>query len=237
MKKYFVRKFTALLLVFTVLLNIFTSSALAAPKKNENSVEISDYIEDLTSYVQRNKDGTLELSKKAVKLVGSDVYYSAISSMQNVNRMIEEGYLSTDKDCNISITSKYIEEISNQCNSDQFVVANNNELSIINVESALKDMQKASASGGVTKIVWTWYGCELYLNDDLCNDVVGGTSIATLLGLVIPDPVVCKAIAIACALSGGLISINNNGNGVRIKMYIIYLPLPPKITPFWFAPQ
>lgn len=219
------KKIVSLILIFALLISV-PADVNAQTKDTQNST-----YETLQKHLIRNNDGTLHLD--GYKLNNHDAQLSIKANLDLVNTMIINGYLESDEKGNLTVTSKYISELKNNSNYDVKSYGNTIILASRN-ESSDTELNRSAqtVSGGETKIVWQWYGFDLYLDNYVSNKVAGGAGIAATLSALIPEPTVSKALATALGVSAGLIAFNNEGNGVIIKIEDIYY-----ISIIWIKPQ
>ncbi|MEH7454188.1 hypothetical protein [Gottfriedia acidiceleris] len=217
-------------IVFTLLSNVFLVNAKAASNTNTSQInpqKFQQYVEVFGKHLAKNTDGTLYLKTAKIPSNIDKAYVrEAINGINTTNRMIKSGYLVADKYGNITITNKY-----------KNAVAKNNNLEVKTSGNTLTVQSKVTTLAGVNKVVWTWYGCQLYLNSTNANKVAAGSFGAASLALFIPDPLVCKIVAAALGLVGAAVSYANaSGKGVIIKINISMIPVPHAV-PFWFGSQ
>ena len=72
--------------------------------------------------------------------------------------------------------------------------------------------------GGVTKAFISNNVAYVYLNNDHANAISFGASVASIVGTIIPGPVITKVAAIICGWSGAIIRGANRGRGVVIRV-------------------
>jgi hypothetical protein len=228
--------------------NVPESINLHSP--SSTAATLSPYtIQKLTPYISTKSDGSLYIQKSANQVgVTATEYEQAQKSLLSSNLMIKKGFLTADHSGNISITPKYTQTVN--ANINKASIAQKNNLSLYTVkQSPLKShciiqnntLTLRTAYSGVNKVVWTWYGCDLYLNNETASKVSSGINIAGTLSVLIPEPVVSKVLAIALSAAGNIIAFNNtNGRGVIIKILIappLYGSSLPTVSPIWISSQ
>ena len=143
-----------------------------------------------------------------------------------VKLMEDDGFLEVDKTSNVvRITEKYKREV---------LVRAADEYEVTFTENSVTLISKNAASGGVTKIEFTTFGYNIYLDSTTANQVAAGVGGAAALSVLIPDPVACKIIAAALGVISSLIAYNNaGGTGVIISYFGGF----PNGYFYWIAPQ
>lgn len=129
-----------------------------------------------------------------------------------VQEMIDQGYLDIDDQNNITITEKYANEITEKANeAGEQIIIQDNEIILISPSSFSR------AYSGVTKVVWTFMGFDVYL-DNYWSGVVseGGNLPAAVLGLFAP-PVGAVVGVIVAMHSYTIARANKNGRGVILN--------------------
>lgn len=205
-------------------------------------------IQKLTPYISTKSDGSLYIQKSANQVgVTATEYEQAQKSLLSSNLMIKKGFLTADHSGNISITPKYTQTVS--ANINKASIAQKNNLSLYTVkQSPLKShciiqnntLTLRTAYSGVNKVVWTWYGCDLYLNNETASKVAAGIGIGSAISALIPDVSVSKVVTVALAVAGGVIGFNNaSGRGVIIKLLIApsFNGPFPTVSPIWISSQ
>jgi len=169
-------------------------------KKHENAVRM------LERYLLLSESGNIILNapQSLIRRTDAKMFNSFIISLEQINRMIDEGYLVANEDFSISVTEKYRQKCSN-------VFAEGNTV-------CFEDGVKLSSFSSVNKIVYYWWGYKVWISNANCNRMVGGTTAGAVLALLIPDPTLCKAVAIALGLTSAIIIIANaEGRGIIIR--------------------
>ena len=174
-----------------------------------------------------------------VSLMVSSIPVSAMSHMEDVDvyatqAMIDSGYLEMDSNGNLFITAKYQEWVEKKAKElGKKVVVNQNEIIFYDSE-----ITYASNGGGVTKIVWALVGSDVYLSSEDAERIAIATSTAGgIASLLIPDPIISRALGTALILAAGLIAYNNTAKtGVIISFAFIPAPIPT-FNLIWIRPQ
>ncbi len=169
-------------------------------KKHENTVRL------LERYLSLSESGniTLNAPQSLIRRTDSKMFTSFIIGLEQTNRLIDEGYLVANEDYSIRVTDKYLEKCSN-------VLADGNTV-------CFEDGVRLSSFSSVNKIVYYWWGYKIWISNANCNRMVGGTSAGAVLAMLIPDPTLCKAVAIALGLTSAIIIIANaEGRGIIIR--------------------
>jgi hypothetical protein len=233
-----IRKFISLVLALALSLTVCIPAFAAT---NNNSYINNQYLEaaeKLSSYVAKNADGTLYLKDEAKSIdIGSDNYDAILTSIKTVNSMISQGYLVSDLHGKLTVTTKYVGKV--QVGKNGYVKANKDTLTVFSNTISTKSIQMRASSTGVNKIVWQWYGFDIYMDNARTIQVAGGIGLAAVAAVYVPEPALSKALAAALGATGVVIGMNNtNGKGVIIKFENIVnpsgLPVP---TPFWISAQ
>lgn len=208
------KKLISVVLIMSVIL-IFAGNVSARqllPSKELAPIPVTDLksaVDLLEKYVTRQSDHTFALN--APKNVMSAI----------PDNFIREIYLG------MSITNRLIRE-QNLVTTD--------DLRIFGARAITSVTMNSMVSGGVNKLVFRWYGWDLYLNNQICHalSTIGGGSVgltAAILVAAIPAIApVAGVIAAAVILTIGVISFVNQGNGVIIRM-------TPTGSIFWISSQ
>lgn len=155
-------------------------------------------------------------SEQTVEGINGDVSYDMSASdilreevqIEAIETLESEGFLEVDEESqSVTITEAYKQAVLE--NLEPGYTANFTENSVEIVPTT-----QLRASTGVNKIVYTWKGIDLYLNNSTSNKVAGGSGVAAALSVFIPEPAVSKVLAAALGTIAGLITFNNNGKGV-----------------------
>jgi hypothetical protein len=193
----------------------FRIQQFAQEKKNENAVFMQERkfeaaIQMLERYLSLSETGNIILNapKGISKMIGNKTFESIIIGLNQTNRMIDSGYLFVNKDLTIGVTDKYLESNSQLFAEDDTVY--------------LSEGIKSSSFTSINKVQYYWWGYKYYLSDANCNRLVAGLGIGAVLGILIPDPTLCKAVAIALGLSAGIVTIANaEGRGIVVRYTMI----------------
>lgn len=164
----------------------------------------------------------------------SEIESATIAKAQDEEAVIssleQKGYLAVDiENQSVRITEKYKQDVINSVDTNMYNVKfTSNSVELI-------PKMNAKAFTGVTKIVYTWKGFDLYLNSGDANRVAAGLGIGAALSALIPDPVASKIVAVALGVAAGLIAYNNaDGRGVIIA----FIGLPGQNdVPHWITSQ
>jgi hypothetical protein len=220
-----------LFMSMSIILSSIPITAFASEPNPIISEEYAQSIQNLESFVEKDIDGYLYLNIDAESAgVDCDYYDKIVADMDYVNSMIASGYLVADEEGQLAITDTYISKVrENVINIRSSVIADGDTLIVKEKPSIV-----AFAYSGVNKVVWRWYGVDLYLNSANANRVASGLGIGAALGALFPDPVVSKAIGVALGVNSGIIAYNNaKGRGVIISLQnITEIPFI-----FWIASQ
>ncbi len=234
------RKNLICLLVVVCLFLCTLSPAYAAELPPNSSFSVgyasanSPVIESiLRNYVKIQKDGTLRLSAplKVINRIGNENYRKYLAGVETINSMIRTGYLKSDKSLHITPTKKYVASLEN-C-----VVEGNTVRLVTQEQDASTYVRSMNFAKGETKIVFTWYGFDLYLDSVLSDQVAAGISISSAVSSLVPVPALALAVAVAISGVAYWVSSSNQGNGTIITIYAsLATPwLPPTIV--WVGPQ
>jgi hypothetical protein len=131
------------------------------------------------------------------------------------NKMISEGYLEI-KDGKVFITEKYksfIEKKLAKKGNGTYAVFEDDTIIIKSNKNAM----------GETKIQWTTWGFEIWIDENFCNDILAGTAIAEKLATYIPEVALAEAVAWALIGAATLITVNNHGKGVIVMFNLVPL--------------
>lgn len=180
-----------------------------------------DDIKLLQSYLTLTSKGNIVLSapKNIINKIGQSDYNILLAGVAQTNEMIDKGYLKCDSNFNISVTQEYL-------NSDSQLKSNGNSV-YLNSQGTLA----ATAASGINAIVWYWWGFKLYLDSTNSNKVAAGLSVATAVAVLIPDPTLSKAVALALGVVAGLYAYANAaGRGTYARFNYA-----PPVTPLLFT--
>jgi len=153
------------------------------------------------------------------------------------HEMVTSGYLELNSDGSVRITDKYVDYVQKKMEErgvSASVLADDDTITIVENTPA---MFMRSSNSVVTKVKWLSFDrFEIYLDNNLSNKVVAGTSIGVALSTWIPEPLVSKIVSTALGVSAGLIAFNNQGRGVIISGIYTLVP-QPLATFYWIKPQ
>lgn len=210
------KKSLSILLTLAILVT-FAGNAFAYNGDNSNlssespTITVSDAaraVELLEEHVVRLGDGTFKIDTPEYfeEIISDEILIQIMNGMNVVNALISKGVLFSTKN-----------------------------LEVYNVGLISYDAQSIFTRGGVNKIVWRWYGWDLYLSHSICHFIVhggaGASGLAAIIAAVIPAAApVAGVIAGVLVISTAIISYNDKGNGVVMKM----LPLGHI---FWISGQ
>lgn len=162
----------------------------------------------LEPFVIRLSNGTFELDppKKIILQIPQEIYNQIVSGMRIINEQILDGNLVSTKN-----------------------------LLVFSSDSIGQPVLSATISGGVDKVVFRWYGVDIYFSHNTCRLIgLAGGSIPVIVGLIAfycpPAAPFALPIAAAIALGTIVIAYSDTGNGVIISCL-------PTGTPFWIASQ
>ena len=182
--------------------------ALTETSPNQlTAVKTKKLITDLEKYLIKNVDGTIKLEIPVNERETLKVPEGISLGLESTNRMIQNGYLNCDNEFEVTKTDKH----------KAFLKTNNVG-------------ETATYRGGVTKIKYYWWGFDIYLNNKNTKLMKNSYGAAGVLAVVIPDPTLCKAVAIACGTAYFIIDTANHGNGVILSISTL-VPII-KIAPF-----
>ncbi len=168
----------------------------------ENDKKCSAIINEMEEYLTRNSDGTLSLEIPKDIKYDKEVVKGLEKGLQNTNKLIKQGVLQSDDKLNIYYKNS---------KSNEVIVS--------------------AASGGVTKVLFYWWGYKIYLKHSDVKDIAAGCNIAAALALWIPDPTICKAICSVLIVAGTTLAYYDEGNGVVVRVTTI--TGPPIVTGVW----
>ena len=170
--------------------------------------EIYDAVTELEPYVVRLDDGVFRLDApaKITKKISAAALEQILSGMQITNSLIRDGSLVTTDGLDVFL-------------------AIDNQLTVIST----------AISGGVDKIVFRWYGYDVYLSHATINALIyaaaTGGGIATIIASIIPPAaLVAGVIAGVVVIYMATITYFDSGNGTIIKFLI-------NGVPFYFCGQ
>lgn len=183
---------------------------------NDNINNVTEKINFPDSYVQveNNQANIIEAQK---------------SGEAFTKEQIESGDLVVDNKSDLQVTSQWIEQIKKNIDADYDVVADGAEIVLIN-----KSDVNLRAGGGVTKIVSTWKGFDLYLKDSHAKNVSDAQQIAGIIAPIVGGALGAVLGGLAAA-SSVVINRVNRGNGVIIAFLGKQLNPPPIIH--WIGAQ
>ncbi|MCI1966821.1 MAG: hypothetical protein LKJ17_11930 [Oscillospiraceae bacterium] len=219
-------KAVSLVLVFALSMMVcvpaFASEVKSDNEKHADNVNLSEsrYLnsaQKATSYITKNADGTLKLESTIKdRNLDNNVYRSLLESLQFTNLLIKNGYLIADTKGNLTITKKYIDYVESK--GYRCFQVNKNQVEILSTatETMLNTRARSrSNSGGVTGIVYQWYGYDFYLNSTDANRVSAASSALAVASTLVPEPTASKALAVVFGASAAAISAANAGGENR----------------------
>ena len=159
------------------------------------AVKTKSLILSLEKYLIQNEDGTIKLEIPVNERERLQVPEGIELGLESTNRMIQNGYLSCNNEFKLTKTDKY----------QDFLKTNNVS-------------ETVTYRRGVTKIKNYWWGYDIYLSNKHTKLMKNSYGAAGVLAVVIPDPTLCKAVAIACGSAYFIIDSANKGNGVIISV-------------------
>jgi len=159
------------------------------------AVKTKSLILSLEKYLIKNEDGTIKLEIPVNERERLQVPEGIELGLESTNRMIQNGYLSCNNEFKLTKTDKY----------QDFLKTNNVS-------------ETVTYRRGVTKIKNYWWGYDIYLSNKHTKLMKNSYGAAGVLAVVIPDPTLCKAVAIACGSAYFIIDSANKGNGVIISV-------------------
>ncbi|MDD2498752.1 MAG: hypothetical protein PHY90_11590 [Desulfitobacteriaceae bacterium] len=138
----------------------------------------------------------------------------------------------------LNATNKYISDNSLSIQTDLTITNPNGEL--------------VTVRAGLNEWVWTWYGWDVYLDNDSTRNVINrlenaqpvfaigiyvGSKIPGTVGVVVTEVSVWGELMVT--IGKNALNQNNHGNGIKIKLYEYnHIPIPSGfLVPFSIEPQ
>lgn len=230
-----IKRIISLFLCFSIVsASFFTvnASELSVDLATQKQSEAEAYIIEMEQYLSRNSDGTLYIDAPK-STIASEYYVNAEAGLEATNMMIEAGYLAADKKGVITVTSKYVNHVTENYAKE----TGSKDFTITSIGGTIA-INEASRASGVNKIVWTGLTFKLYLDSTNANIVaIGGASAASILLIWIPDSFLSKLLATVLYVYSGAIAIANaGGDGVIFHGVLILIPSPQFII-YWISSQ
>ena len=161
-----------------------------------------------------------------------------VSTSDIMSNLVANEYLTLDSvNKKVFITEKYKQEVLNSVDTRYYnVVFTDNSITV-------KPKFASRAKDGVNKIVYTWKGFDIYLDNTHANKVSAlltiasgvagiGAAVTAFAGLL-PAAAVLGVLSGLAAIGSGVISYNNHGKGVIIACAGAF----PKGVPHWVSSQ
>ncbi len=228
-------RLVALVLCFSLM-----ASSIGFVNASERSIDIAQrkqeaaesYLIEMEKYLSVDSEGLLYLEPPK-RYTRNEYYPTALDSLDATNSMIKSGYLTADKDGNISVTDKYIEYVR-----DSYSKVVDSKGFTVEGEGSTITITDGSKASGVNKIVWSGLRFKLYLDSSNANKVAaGGGAAAGVLAIWFPEPFVAKILAtVLLVYSGAIAASNSNGTGVIISGFLILGP-PTSFIIYWVKSQ
>lgn len=161
-----------------------------------------------------------------------------VSASDIMSNLVANEYLTLDPvNKKVFITEKYKQEVLHSIDTRYYnVVFTDNSITV-------KPKYASRAKDGINKIVYTWKGFDIYLDNTHSNKVSAlltiasgaagiGAAVAAFAGLI-PGAAVLGILSGLAAIGSGIISYNNHGKGVIIACVGGF----PKGVPHWVSSQ
>jgi hypothetical protein len=176
-------------------------------------------INKLERFLSISETGNIVLNapKRIVNSIDSKVYQSLLAGIEQTNSMIDSGYLVCNPDFTLTVTEKYLESCGQYLEPNSQLVAEGNAVTLL------------SSSGGVTKVVWHWWGFEFYLSSSYVKWIAAGLYVGSIVAAFVPEPFASKVAAVLIGGLGVLLTSLDNGNGVIIQF--IWPAIPVSVRP------
>jgi len=177
--------------------------------------EYTRAINKLERFLTISETGNIVLNapKGIVNSIDSEVYQSLVAGLEQTNSMIDSGYLTLNDDFSLTATDKYQELVS-----QQLVEAGAVESTMLYAVDG--GIEVLSTSGGVTTVVWHWWGFEFYLSHSYTRWIANGLYVGSIVAAFVPEPFASKLAAVLIGGLGALLSSFDNGNGVVISFHL-----------------
>ena len=201
------KKVLSSILLALVALALMAQPALAKPA-DDTEWQYTRAIERLEPFLSVTETGNIALNppRGVIKSIKPNVYLSVLAGLQETNRMIDQGYLIVGDGFTLTVTEAYLSATA----GGQLVCENT--------------VAATSTYGGVTKVVWYWWGFKLYLSHASCVRLEAGLGIAAAIATFIPEPLASKVVAIIMAsLVGTIMVADINDRGVIIRFHYIWI--------------
>lgn len=185
---------------------------------------------DLNRNVHAN---TLENNNYSQKIYFSnsdeEINIAQMSGEQFTQMKIQSGDLLVDSEGNLQVTQQWIDRIKATVSPDYEVIADGNAIILIN-----KYEMMSRSGGGVTKLVNTWKGFDLYLKDSHTRNLSDAQQAAAIVTPFVGGPL---GSVMGAILQGTSLVINrvNKGNGVIVAFLGKQISPPPIVH--WISAQ
>lgn len=121
------------------------------PSTQPSGKEIYDAIKLIeASYLHRNTDGTFSIDQAAGQVIKQEVLGQVTNGMKETNHAISQGILTSRSDMSVvETTPSYTNE----------------------VQASSNVIQDSYSYKGINKVVWRWYGKDVYANANACANL------------------------------------------------------------------
>lgn len=239
---------TAVLVVALLLATQPVFAAVQTPPPLSEAWTYEKAVDRVQPFVSVDTDGFIVLNppQGIVESIDPVVYRHLLESIEMTNYMIGEGYLVCNDDLSLIITKHYVETVTVQYEQ----LGGEAKLRLVEPDFSTSSVHVINGGGGgsndpaspyyrgVNKVVWYWWGFELYLNNYTCIRLVAGLSVAAVICMLIPDPLASKVVVIIMgAFAATIVAVNVYGRGVEIWFYCGWWWGFPILLPFYICSQ
>ena len=232
---------TAVLVVALLLATQPVFAAVQTPPPLSEAWTYEKAVDRVQPFVSVDTDGFIVLNppQGIVESIDPVVYRHLLESVEMTNYMIGEGYLVCNDDLSLIITKHYVETVTVQYEQ----LGGEAKLSLVEPDFSTSSVIVINGGGGggsndptspyyrgVNKVVWYWWGFDLYLDHYNCVRVVAGIAICAVLAWLLPSPV-NVIISAGLAAIAGLISIANADSRGVVITYLTFTPFLPPCAP------
>jgi hypothetical protein len=215
-----VKKLLALVVCLAIVTALAPSYVSAASPDSASRLtaeqQFTQAIDKLQPYLSISETGNIVLGapKGIVESIDSEVYESLLAGLAQTNSMIDDGYLVANPDFTVVVTEECRETCSQSLEPGSDVVAKDNVITM------------SLTSGGITACYTYWWGCWVYLSDDLCDQLVLAMNIGAGIGAIIaavfpPSAPIAGVIAGVLWIGASLITyFNADDTGIEFGLFL-----------------
>ena len=205
----------SVLLVMVLMVSTFATPVVAQrgnPRVQmqglQEDVEFSRAIELAEQFLSIRPDGKLFLSmpRHAIVSIGDTVYAQLQAGIVQSNAMVAQGYLTFDSSFHAQVTEAFNEKLTKAQPSTYI----DNDIGMF-----------AASIGGVTRIIFHWWGFSIYLAHHIVNDLVHGGALITAVLAGFSEVPFLKKLRLVAVIGGiGVATLawwNRGSTGLRFS--------------------